>query len=647
MKKRLFLLIAFIAPFLAWSQKSPAKFGSIPMDEVTMSRYNPDTSAAAVILFDYGEAYISFGASAVSLNFERHTRIKILNKDGVGWADVLIRLFESGSAEEKISGLKAAAYNLEGGKIVESKLSKDGIFREKFNKNINQVKFTIPNTKEGSVIEFTYKVSSPFLANFPNWQFQYKIPSMHSEYWAIIPEFFSFQKYMQGYLAVSNYEVKPSRTGDFSSDGHHWTIKNVPAFKPEPHMTSEDDYVSKINFALSHFSPPGGMVQNIMGSWEKMNSNFLQYESFGKALKGSGFLKKTVDEITAGLNSPEEKIAAIHAYVRGEIEWNGTKDYLTSSIRKILDEKKGTSGDINLTLGAMLDKAGIPVQMVLLSTRDHGFIRQEYPMEKQFNYVVCEVPFRGKKIMIDATERYLPLHVLPERCLNQVGFRISDNNPGWVEIQPAAKSRTVVSAELTLKPDGELQGAVAYLLDGYEAGNSRRKYINLGEAEYLKNSFNPTWDISNSTFEGVLQTEEPMKSSLELVIPDHAVVAGDIIYINPFVTLRMKENPFKLETREYPVDFGSPIEKIYTCSLTIPDGYEVDEMPQSKIMALPQNAGRYLVNVTQTGNKISFTSSFQINKNLFAQNEYPFLREFYNQIVAKEAEQIVLKKKTN
>jgi hypothetical protein len=35
----------------------------------------------------------------------------------------------------------------------------------------------------------------------------------------------------------------------------------------------------------------------------------------------------------------------------------------------------------------------------------------------------------------------------------------------------------------------------------------------------------------------------------------------------------------------------------------------------------------------------------QVNKSLFMQEEYPDLREFYSLVVAKQAEQIVLKKK--
>ena len=101
----------------------------------------------------------------------------------------------------------------------------------------------------------------------------------------------------------------------------------------------------------------------------------------------------------------------------------------------------------------------------------------------------------------------------------------------------------------------------------------------------------------------------------------------------------------KTEKREYPVDFGSPIEETYMAKITIPDGYVIDEIPTAKVMMLPANASRYTYNVTVTNNIITMVSMLQINKSLFVQTEYPDLREFYNQVIAKQAEQIVLKKK--
>src|SRR3990170_3680574 len=176
------------------AQKSPIKFGEIPLEDLKMRIYDKDSSASAVILSDYGEAYVTVATNYASLMFERHVRIKILKKNGLKWADAAIPLYHAGSTEERVSRLKASTYNLENGKLVESAMAKDGIFKEKFNRNINLQKFTLPNVKEGSVIEYSYTVSSEFLTNFPNWQFQYDVPVRSSEYWALFPEVFTFEK---------------------------------------------------------------------------------------------------------------------------------------------------------------------------------------------------------------------------------------------------------------------------------------------------------------------------------------------------------------------------------------------------------------------------------------------------------------------
>lgn len=79
--------------------------------------------------------------------------------------------------------------------------------------------------------------------------------------------------------------------------------------------------------------------------------------------------------------------------------------------------------------------------------------------------------------------------------------------------------------------------------------------------------------------------------------------------------------------------------------ISLPEGYSVDELPQPKVISLPNGAAKYTYNVSQLGNMLNVVSFLQINKSLFLQDEYPNLREFYNQLVAKQAEQIVLKKK--
>jgi hypothetical protein len=638
------LVIGLLAglTFSASAQKSPIKFGEIPLEDLKMTSYDKDSSAAAVVLVDYGEAYIQVTTMDAVLKFERHVRIKILKKEGLQWADAFVPLYQSGSREERVSGLKAATYNLENGKIVETKMPKESVFKEKFNRNLNHQKFTLPNVKEGSVIEYTYTIVSDFFTNFPNWQFQRTIPTRLSEYWAIIPDFFFYEKYMQGYLNVVNYEVKNNN----SAKGHHWTIANAPAFKEEPYMTCEEDYVSKINFALSHISFPGQMTQEVMGSWEKLNELLLSSESFGVTIKTNGFLKKKVEEVITGITDPIQKIVALHSYVKQTIEWDGTKDFYAANLKKIVESGKGSSGDINLLLASMLEKADFNVEMVLLSTRDHGFIRRQYPMSDQFNYAICAVRLADKLILLDATEKYLPYTILPERCLNGEGMVVSKTNFGWITLENKMKSRTVVNADLTLTEAGDLKGKLNFSRDGYDANQMRKAYVSKGHETYVKDFLgSKAWEIEKSDFQNIKESDQNAKEIHELTIREHSTVAGDIIYVNPFVTSQMTSNPFKLDKREYPVDFGSPLEKIYMCKLTLPDGFVADEIPQSKVLMLPGNAAKYMYNVVQTGNTVVITSNFQINKSIFTQMEYPNLREFYTQVVAKQSEQIVLKKK--
>jgi hypothetical protein len=578
--------------------------------------------------------------------FEKHVRIKILTKEGQKWGDVAIPVYHSGSAEERIIKIKGTTYNLENGKIVEADLSKDGIFKEKFNRNVNLLKFTFPNVKEGSVLEYSYTLTSEFLSNFPNWQFQYDIPVRRSEYWAMFPDFFTFEKYMQGYLRLASYEVKNKAGSNFQTLAHHWIMQDVPAFKEEPFMTCEDDYVSKINIALSHVAFPGEPVREIMGTWAKFNANLLESEAFGKSITGFGSLRKKSEELTTGMTDNQQKIAAIFNYVRQNIEWNGDKDYYADNLKDIVEKKKGTTGDINLLLASMLEKVDIPTEMIVLSTRDHGFVRQQYPMDDQFNYVVCSVKMGDKRLLLDATDKYLPIGVLPERCLNGHGLIVSKAGYSWINLEAKGKSRTVVSTDLTLKETGELAGKINYTYDGYDAHSMRKDYFTNGEADYLKKFLaDKNWEIQKSEFQNLKEIEQNAKQLHELVINEHCTLAGGAIYLNPYVTSQLKENPFKLEKREYPVDFGSPEEQTYMSRIAIPEGYVVDELPKPKVLMLPGNAAKFSYSVTQTGNILNVVSMLQINKSLFVQDEYLHLREFYNQVVAKQAEQIVLKKK--
>lgn len=669
MKTYFFFTILIVWSTASLAQKLPIKFGTVTTDELAMTHYPADSSASAVILADIGESKIVYSqGSGFSINFERTTRIKILTKDGLQHANFEIPLYHSGNTREKVVSLKGITYNLEGGKIIETKLKNDGIFEEKYTANIDLTKVTMPAVKAGSVVDLTYTLNSEFLVNFYDWQFQAEIPTKWSEYRASIPEYFRYQQYMQGYVVPTVNETKQransivlqykERSGsyvsqttfdtekvDFTQTDHRWVAENVPAFKPEPYITTSRDYISKINFELAAVQMPQQPVKAILGSWEEINTKLDNDAEVGGAVRGNGHLKKVVESITSETAPEEERVKAIYSYVRSNFTWNGKNGIsLSSSLKTVVDEKQGSSADLNLLLLSMLDKAGIKVSPVIISTRDHGFVRESVPVSTQFNSLIALAYIGDKYITLDATDKLLPIGVLPERCLNGKGLAISKQGHSWIPLETRTKSKTVFSADLEIA-EGHMAGKLRMDHSGYNAAKKRREFLSGGQEEYIKKlSEKNHWALSKSEFKNVEDIGSVLTETHEMTTTENMVPSGDVIYVDPFVAARLKANPFKSEKREYPVDYGSPIEETYMCKFKVPAGYKVEELPQSKAFALADNAGRYALNVSQQGEVVTITSVFAINRTLFSQFEYPNLREFYSQVVAKQSEQIVLRK---
>lgn len=670
MKSLLPLLVIFLS-FQIVAQKAPLKFGDVSLDELKMEVYDRDPAASAVVLADFGESAISFSQSnGFELRFKRICRIKILKKDGYDWATQLIPVYKQDNVDEKVSGLKGVTFNLENGKVVESKLEKSAIFTENVNENWDNVKFTMPNVREGSVIDFTYQVTSPYVFNFQDWSFQTTIPTIVSEYNAYIPEYFEYQKYAQGYVGLKVSDVKSGRKTitfnskergsgfssaptSFSSHqieydemAYKWVATDVPAFKEEPHMTTYKDYISKLNFELAAIKMPNKPVQTVMGTWENISKELMDSPRFGDVINKPNYLNKMIEGMKLDKSDPNKTIASIYSLVRNTIEWNGYYRFLADdNLKKMLEEKRGSSADINLTLVALLRKAGLTSYPIVISTRDHGVIRKQFPLSSQFNYVLASVEHEGRLVLLDATDRSLPIELIPKRCLNGTGLLIDGSSPRWVDLSANIKTRSITESNLEFDQNGSLKGKVVFTKEGYEGHEMRASIFQQGEEKFNgKISDLNNWTIHSSSFENKESSSLPLKATYEVSFNEHSSADSQVIYLDLLSGSRITDNPFKMEKREYPVDFGNAFESITVAKLKLPEGYIVDEMPQPAAVALPGNAGKYIHSISNSAGVLSLTSQFVINKPLFTQLEYPYLREFYSKVIAKQQEQIVLKK---
>jgi uncharacterized protein DUF3857 len=652
------------------AQKSPVKFGKIDSELVKMTSHPLDADADAVVLVDYGNTSFRYDdREGFMFDFTRTIRVKILTKDGLDQGNFEISYYHSISDHEMVSSLNGYSYNIVDGKVEKSKLEKSSVFKEELNDNWDQMKISMPDVKIGTVVELTYKITSPFIWNLQTWVFQSDMPTVRSEYRAAIPEYFDYQLLFSGYhpLVISENKSIPasittqsvSRTDgktrtvnfdtqkiDFYNLTYRWVAKDIPTFKIEPYVASPSDYVTKIKFELRGTKYPNSLYKRYMGTWQSLNKSFLENSSFGGAIK-SGALKEEIESV-ASLGSDDAKIVGWVNLVRREMAWNGKNTrYVTSSLRKAWADKKGGTAEINLAIVAGLRKLGFKSDPVIISTRGHGMVRSQYAISTQFNSVIACVEMGDQVILLDGTDRYLPVGVLPQIDLNGKGWRVSKISPGWIELKPKLKEEKKLVASFKIQSTGIVEGTMELTQKGYASYKAHKEFKMMGEKEYVKTirDKNEGWSVQEFEHDGESSNKDTFTSKYVLSMNESLTIAGDRIYFNPTLDEIMDENPFKLEKREYPVDYGIPIRREYKFKYSFPEGFEIEEVPEQITLILPNAAGSFHYKITKDEpGTILFVADFSVNKTMFAQTEYHKLKQFYEQVVQKCAEQVVVKK---
>nr|WP_255481266.1 DUF3857 domain-containing protein [Pontibacter sp. Tf4] len=608
-----------------------------------MTSYAPDTSAVAVILSDHGSlAYVE--DYYASFRYKRQVRIKIMKKAGYKYANIEIPFFGAVAKGEEVTDIKASTYNLLDGKIIEDKVKPNEIFTEKSDRRRHYKKFAMPNVKVGSVIEYSYTINSRYFQNLRGWDFQSVIPTVWSEYSVRIPATFEFKLVRQG-----NHPIyTPEQLGlphNFRKEGNRWIAKDVPALKLESYVTTLSDYTTKIEFELQKIKYSANDVKIISGSWQEFVEMLSKEKDFGVPLTPANRFERPIGEIKAKFKTPAEQVAGIYDLVKTNMAWNG---YSGWTVEKPLPELyyggEGDAGDINITLIAMLREAGFKADPVLVSTRGYGKPYKASPLHSKFNYVIAQVTVDGNELLLDATEKELTPGMLPVRCLNGEGYLVDGENSKWITVEPEASFSEYFVGNLTIDTEGVIAGTGEELLDGYMAKDARQVIKEEGIEKYAANYNKGSGSLktNNAIVSNLDSLHLPLSVNYKITSTNSSKI--NMLYLNPVMGRGATENPFKLPVRTYPVDFAAPIKETVVCNFKIPAGWKVEEVPQNINLVLPGRSATYSYMVQQTGDILMVVSKLNVNKTVFTPEEYPQLRELYNQVVAKHAEQVVLKK---
>lgn len=651
MKKQLLLMCFISLVQLAVAQNYVHEFGKYSNEDFQLQHYDKDPTAEAVVIYDIGSSEFGKTDNGFEIYFQRRMKIKILTKAGLKWAQISIPYYESDNKVEEISELKGNTYNFENGVVRCSALNPKNAFNEKYNDHWYDKKFAMPDVKEGSVIEISYKIRSPYIFNFRGWNFQGKIPVIYSEYTTKMIPFYEYQYILQGANKFADFKsyVDNGVSKQFASISYQdvvylYVMKDIPAFRDESFITSPNDYIIKLDFQLSAIHRPTGSTETIMSTWPKLSSEMIDDENFGKYLKSCRKKGKEItDTMKLASKTKIEKTQIIERFVKSRFTWNENSDkYATKSVKDFLTTKTGNCTDINLFLTGMLNAAGIDAYPVMLSTRGHGKIKSDYPFLHFFNYVVVLANIDSVSVLLDATDPFSNFTEIPPRCINDKGLVIEKNKEEWVSLKSNPVSSITYDIDMHINNNKDSVAQRCKLITTrYEALDYRNRYTK--SYKRLKENLLGNNTLTSDTLKAVdlynirnpFEIDFNYKTALEKV--------EDKIVITPFSDFIITENPLKQSYRNYPVDFTYKKVYKYQTTIEIPKGYKLLSKPESLIVNNKMIRIIYITD-TQDSDSVKIIGTYEFMKDEYAPIEYLELKNYFSKVVDKFNEKVVLVK---
>lgn len=666
----IFLLLEISAQEISEiTPKMNLKFGKVSKEELLMDTYPNDTTAKAIILFHTGNSNFTYKQNQFGLLTEHSIRIKILKSSGENYANISIPYYSSEEhkeSQDNIYDIEAVSYNLENGKIIKNNTKSNLISRERVNDHTVLVKFTIPATKVGSIIEYKYKSYSDDYSQIENWEMQEEIPTLYNKYHILIPNLYIYNIEMRGRDKMKIIEKEGSVhithklhpgvaevTNDFfiSARDLTFTSFHIPALsQDEKYCWCPSVYKQQINFELQGTNFPQEGYKPYTQTWGDIDKTLLKKDNewFGKQLQSltNPFREETL-KIYKDTSSKHEKVVKAFKYLKSQIAWNGK--YLLYSKEPLLakEKKSGSNAEFNFIFISMLKELGIKAYPTILCTRNQGVLPFYLPSIQKLNTFVVAIEGENNSFwyadgsMSEPTLNTLPpiLLVGKARILNP---NLEEKNK-WVDLMSLNKNITQFVTSATIA-DHQIKGHRISTYQDQEAATFSTKYsLSEDHAKNIQKIENEyKCKVPKYTQEIAELYPYKIKSEMDFTIPVEE--KKDCIYLNPMLLISQIENPFIESKRELPVEFPYAYTHYENVSITIPKGYKVEDTPENIIIATQDKKLSCKYSISVTGDLLLLNYTFLIGKNMFGPQEYSQLQQIWNSIIEKQKSLVVLKK---
>jgi hypothetical protein len=660
-----FLFFSGLGGNYTLAQPPPVQWGDVSPYDLKGKPADIDTLKGAVILCDYGTAGYEDYKGSLRVVYFRHTRIRVFSGNGMQFANVRIPLRKKYS--EEVYDLKARSYNLDrAGNLVSQSLPLSGILEERVNEDYINLVFTVPDVRENSVFEYTYRLVSSDNYNYRSWQFQKTIPVLWSEYRAEIGGHYNYMAVIHNLevpllinekkdslTRISSYLLGISSIAEeynLKSTFGRWVAVDVRPLQEESFVFAPADHLLEIRFQLYSITKPGQKAIPFLKDWKDLGKILSEDEKLGKMLYPDRLFKTIIKDVLTGSETETQKAKKIYAWLLGNFSWNGQNSIRAAATMTALnDVRSGNAADLNLFLINLFREAGLEAFPVLISTIYNGKIQKEVPILSQFNKTIALVNCDGEKVLVDASDPFIPFGQLPLDDMNNAALVFSSDNIEWVSIPEPGISQSYATHIFRFSGDGSMSGFLVLRESGYKAVESLTRIQKYGLAEFARGMADKiSFGLNVDSYKLVVSEIRKDSMLLQLSYSSDEWKAQfdnmELIYFDAFLSGEFKENPFRGVSRIHPIEIPFPFDLLERVIIEIPEGYAVVDVPSAEMAELEGGGLKFQFNISNTEEVVQVQTRLQSTRRYYPPDAFPELKSFFGLISSKYAEHIVAAK---
>lgn len=601
------------------------------------------------------------GASAIQLYYADYIddteqteffyqRIKILRPEGNKYADVEIEI----PRDTSLSGLKARTIHPDG-KIIEftGKAFEKTLIKGRGIKIVART-FTMPEVTPGSIIEYKYKVSWPYILGENFWTIQHNLYTVRENF-SMKPYEGLLDGFPDGFQVSVIYarmpkDLKPQRKGS----GFELSAENIPAFQAEGYMPPEDDYKPQVRFFYlgRNASTTEKFWQDAGRSWHDEIEHYI------------GNHKEVAQAAAQAIGTetdPEKKLRALYAraqqvrnlsYERERTQQEQKKEKIKDigNSGDVLARGYGYRNDVTRLFVAMARASGFDASVLPVSNRRDRLFDRGLLSRRQLDAEIAMVNSGGKQYYLDPGTKFCPFGLMRWFYTSTSALKLDKKDSAFLMVPPATQDKAVVrrTAQMKLDAGGTLKGKITLQATGEDALEYRLDALDTDEAGRKKELED---ELSALLMNGAkvnlvsvgdwTAVEAPLTAVFDVEIPGFASVAGKRLLVPSYLFATRQLDAFKHADRKYPVYFSYAYAELDNLTFDLPPDYTVESTPQMQDVNVPY--ARYRSVSQMQGHTLNTQRALLFNAIFFPVDQYSGVKEFFNKVQAGDELQVVLK----